>query len=79
MNLIFGFIMVSVGSNLDLTCTVAHSDIAFLRDSKNLEENVSYVSKGALVNEKISLNQDGYVTISKYGKDITLQMSCKRK
>jgi hypothetical protein len=78
MNLVLGLILTSFGQNLDLKCTVGHSDQIYLRDSRNLEKTVTYMNKGAKIDESLSMSNLGFVSVEKYGRTITMVMECKK-
>lgn len=77
MNLVLGFILSVFGAKQNMVCSVPHSDLVFIRDQANLEKTVTYRNMGAVITEKTALDDFGFVTVSKYGKDITFQMKCK--
>ena len=79
MNLVLGFILSVFGEKQNMVCSVPYHDTVFIRDQANLEKTVTYRNLGAVVTEKTALDEFGFVTVSKYGKDITFQIKCKLK
>ena len=75
MNLILGALLATLGSDPALKCTFPSSDLVVKRSESNQVGILEYYNKGFLVRENIN---EGWVTVNKYNKTMTLEMNCRK-